>query len=255
MYIVAIHYTTNSQDSQVQALAQVLGKTAYEARPRLTIPAGGPAVVGVYAQQERARSVASALQREGFQVLLFSEEEADPARVHFEVRAFDLQSEHLVAESRQGQQLIVPYASVRFLLRAVSFSTGLGAQDVTTKKFSLGRAALTGGLIRSKKTTTSQQVQRIESDGLLGVYSSGRRALIFRENGLLYDSLGAAMKPSRSANFLYLVGEIKRLAAQAHYDDRCLRKAGQKQLLGPALEPETSFPICAHLLALALGQS
>ncbi len=252
MYILALHYTTSAEDAQVQALAQVLGKTAYEVRSRLTIPAGGPAVVGGYASLEQAQTVAGQLRDRGFTVLLLEEDEVDPSQTQFEVRGFSLEGQQLVVESRQGKQRAIQYGDIDLLLRGVRFSTGEETQTVTQKKFSLGRTVMSSGMIRNKKTKATIMTEVKESENFLHVYAGSQPAFVFSENALLYNSLGSAMKPSRAANFLYIVNEMRRLAAHATFDDRCLRKAGQKQLLGPSMEPESHFDIATHLLAKVL---
>lgn len=254
MFIVAIHYAQVGGQPEIQALANVLGKTAYEVRSRLTIPVGGPAVVGVFGDLETTRSVALKLKESGFQVLATSEEKVEEA-AEFEVRSFVLGETSFVVESRQGEQLQLAYTSIHSLLRGTEVFVDSETQTVTQKKFSVGRAMMTGGLIRNKKTKTSQTTTTHEREGFLRLYADGFPALVCKENALLYESLGDEMKPSRSANFTHLVGKLRAQATQATYDDRLIRRAGQKQLLGPSLEPETHLPVALYFLSKVLKRN
>lgn len=45
---------------------------------------------------------------------------------------------------------------------------------------------------------------------------------------------------------------VRRLAAQARYDDRLLQRAGQARMLGPALNPESHLDLACEILARTL---
>ncbi len=59
------------------------------------------------------------------------------------------------------------------------------------------------------------------------------------------------MQQSRALNLQLLLTELRRLAPQARYDDRLMRRAAQAQLLGPGLSPEEHLGIASGLLALS----
>ena len=70
-----------------------------------------------------------------------------------------------------------------------------------------------------------------------------------RERELQYQSLGAALQPSRMANFRYLVAEIERRAGRAVRDERLMRRSVQSQTLGPMLSPDEHLELAAKLIA------
>jgi hypothetical protein len=76
--------------------------------------------------------------------------------------------------------------------------------------------------------------------------------VIFNRAAMNYDGLGAAMKLTRALNFSHLTNELRRLAPQACYDDRLLKRAGLVRLLGPALSPETDLDLAFEILARSL---
>lgn len=63
MHIVAINQLQGNVEEMARNLAQVLGITAYECRPRVGIPGGGPAS---FAAKEQAISCADRLRSAGF---------------------------------------------------------------------------------------------------------------------------------------------------------------------------------------------
>lgn len=66
MHIVAINQLQEDTEEMARNLAQVLGITAYECRPRVGIPDGGPAIIASFAAKEQAISCADRLRSAGF---------------------------------------------------------------------------------------------------------------------------------------------------------------------------------------------
>ena len=122
------------------------------------------------------------------------------------------------------------------------------------RKFSIGRAVLSSGLVLTKATKSTRQVTTEDREGFFNLYSGNRLTLVFRESALIYDSLGSALKPSRVANFAYLLAELRQRQPNTVFDDRLLRRAEQAVLLGPLLPPEEHLEIATSLLAKILRQ-
>ena len=74
----------------------------------------------------------------------------------------------------------------------------------------------------------------------------------FRENALDYNSLGSALKLSRSDNFTYIVTELRRCCMGARYDECLMNRAAQAALLGHLLNPEEHLIVATALLAKVL---
>ncbi|MCJ7547037.1 MAG: hypothetical protein MUP30_09505 [Deltaproteobacteria bacterium] len=91
-----------------------------------------------------------------------------------------------------------------------------------------------------------------ERSKVLYIYAGSRLPVIFSQNGMIYDGLGAAMQLTRELNFTYLIRELRRLSPGAAYDDRLRNRAGLVRLLGPALDPETNLDLAVEILARAL---
>ena len=82
------------------------------------------------------------------------------------------------------------------------------------RKFSLGRAILTGGAIATKKIKREEAAEE-EREEVLHLFAGRRLPVVFAENSLHFDGMGKAMKPSREMNFLYLTTELLRLCPKA----------------------------------------
>ncbi len=97
-----------------------------------------------------------------------------------------------------------------------------------------------------------REVTNQDREGFFILYAGSNPPLEFRENGLLYESLGQLRKPSRAANFVFLVSELRSRCRAARYDERLLTRAGQAALLGSSLYPEKHLAVATALLAKVL---
>ena len=129
-------------------------------------------------------------------------------------------------------------------------------KTVTERKFSLGKTILSGGIPMSKKVKHQEKVATEERRKVLYLYTGRRQQpVVFSQDGMIYDGLGAAMQLSRELNYTYVISELRRLSPGAAYDDRLLKRVGQVRLLGPALDPETNLDLAAEILARNLRPS
>ena len=116
----------------------------------------------------------------------------------------------------------------------------------------LGRAVLSGGMMITKTTKTIRDITTETREQFINLYSGDAPTIVFRENALDYNSLGSALKLSRSDNFTYIVTELRRCCMAARYDERLMNRAAQAALLGPLLNPEEHLIVATALLAKAL---
>jgi len=254
MHVVAIDYRPGPGEALAGELAEVLGKSLYEARARLSDPAGGPAVAATYAEIDPARDRAARLRAGGFDTLLLSPEQVEVDSSRFLVRGFQLGERGLTVHSRQGQSTEIAYADVVLLLRGVRPILQAETKTVEERKFSPARAILSGGLIFTKTTRRTRQVTNEEREGFLHLYAAGKRPLALRENALDYQSLGPALRPSVAANFSHLLAELRRACPGALYDERLAGRAGRARVLGPSLNPERHLDIAISVLARVLRE-
>ena len=249
MHIVVIHGWKEATAELVQALAAALGITAFEVRQRLI--GGGPAVVARFADPHQAGTLAAKLRQCGVAAFVVDAAEVRGRGERFVVRRFELDAARLLVESIDGESAAIPYAEVELLLPAIGVTSQAETVTVTERKLSLGATIMTGGIPMMKKVERKEEVRAEEREKSLFLYAGSRPVVVFRQNGMTYDGLGAAMKQSRELNFGHLTAELRRLAPAAAYDERLLQRAGQVRVLG-ALDPDTSLDLAAGILARSL---
>lgn len=252
MFIIAIDSPGQASPAQAQALAAVLQKTAYEVRPHLTLPGGGPCVVSVLAEEADARALARALQDKGFSPQIVTPQEIERLEQAFAAREFALHPTQLQLRSRQGDELLIPFAQIRLLLRGMYSSSQTQTQVTKQKKFSMGRAVMTGGLMLSKTKEQTNRTTTQENDAFVALITQTGETVTLREHSLVYDGLGKERQPSRAANFTRLVALLRQSCPQALYDDRLLRKATQRQMLGASLDTAAHLDVALLLLSTHL---
>jgi hypothetical protein len=252
--VLAIYNLRGNETLLARQLATVLRKTVYEASSRVRAPGGGPSVIASFAAPRAAHETAAVLTACGFDTLLLDDGAIEADERRFLVRRFELGTDAMIVESR-GARLEVPYPHIDLLLRGVQITARRPAAATPaggTRKISLARAALTGGLILTKPVHPARRQAIEERQGFLHLYGRGLPPLVWREGELLYRSLGGVLHPSREANFAQVVSELRRRCPHAAYDERLASRSGQAQLLGPALSPAQHLDVAISVLAGAL---
>jgi hypothetical protein len=256
--VLAIYNLKGNEALLARQLAAVLHKTVYEANSRVRAPGGGPSVIGSFASAGPAHDTANLLRDRGFDTLLLDEPELEADARRFVVRDYRFGPDAMQLEARDGR-LEVGYAAVELLLRGVVISRrdpAVAPAGRTVRKFSLTRAALSGGLILTKAVPAPRLPAVEEREGFLHLYARGLPPVAWRESELRYhSSQGVALLPSRHANFTQLVAELRRRCPRAAFDERLASRAGQAQLLGPSLSPDRHLDVAISVLAGALRRS
>jgi len=252
MHIVAIYNLPENKEELAETLAAALRATKYEALSRLKAPGKGPLVVGVSAAIMPAEELMARLRGNGFEAAILKEDEIENEAHRLVVRKFRLGGDALIVESRTEESVAVDYSSIDLIIRGTSIAQTTVTETVKEKKFDPGMALLTSGLKMTKTIKKSTESTAQTREGFFFLYAGDQQTLVFREGGLAYDSLGTAMQHTRQANFSYLLEELRRRSPEAIYDDRLLGRAGQIQLLGPLLSPESHLDIATSLLGKLL---
>jgi hypothetical protein len=251
VHVVVIHGWKGETTELAQAISGSLGITAFEARQRIS--GGGPIVVASFADAEQAFVLVKKLNHSGIATLVVNTTEACSRAAYVIVRRFELNESSLRVETRNRRRAEIPYREIVVLLLATSIIEYSETKTVAERKFSLGKTILGGGIPMSKKVEHQKKVATEERRRVLYLYASSRQQpIIFSQDAMTYDGLGAAMQISRDLNFTYLVSELRRRSPLAAYDDRLMKRVGQVQLLGPALEPTTNLDLAAEILARSL---
>jgi hypothetical protein len=113
----------------------------------------------------------------------------------------------------------------------------------------LGRSLASGGLINTRTVESKRTAKQLDAEEIVFVFGDDDSPAMLRETELVYQSLGAAMQPSRAANFAYLATTLRERCAAATWDERLRRRAAQAQILGHALSPDDDFDLAVALVA------
>jgi hypothetical protein len=252
MHIVAIYDLKDDKETLAGSLASALGVTNYEALSRLRSPGDGPFTVSISAEKEKALLLAERLQSAGFKAVVLTDKDIEDEDCAWLVVRFVLNDQDLIVEAGNDKKISIQFKDIDLILRGTGIAGSDSTETVKNRSLNLGRAVLSGGLILSKTTKTVRDVTVEERESFVNLYCGENPILVFRENSLAYDSLGAALKMSRKENFAYLVSEFLRLCPCAEYDERLLTRPAQVALLGPVLSPEKNLHAATALLAKVL---
>lgn len=251
MYLVAVSGMSPSVDENARLLATALGKTAYETRSRASVPHGGPTIVATFGALAPAEAVATTLRAAGLRVLMDTPEGLAGRWQSTVGRSVAFVGDEVIVEDRLANAHRIPAGRVDLILAGVGLWEQSHEETQTARKFSAGRAIVSGGLMLTKKQTTTTVSTTKGGDRYLGVYV-GPRCYLLTETELQYTGLGDLMQASRAANFITVNREIRARNPAAIYDDRLQTRPGQLQLLGPSFSPEAYGELAAAVLANTL---
>lgn len=249
MHVVVLDRLADAPATLAQTLAEILGKTAYECRPLVSAPGGGPVIAACHAHEAEALAVAQQARAAGIDATVVADSLAAAVRT-FIGRSFELGDTAIRIQSRDGQQVVLPFGEIEVVVRGSVTTRSSQTETTTTRKLDVGRAVLTGGLMMTRKHKTSHTTTTTDSHGFMIVFSRGATPpVVLDEQELQYQSLGADMQPSRMANFLHLAGQVRKRSPGATWDERLLRRVTQQQMLGTTLSADEHLDLAIALIA------
>lgn len=242
MFAVGIAKLATSLDEEAPLLARDLGSTPYETR--LVLAAGLPAIVLVAADKSRALEVLGSIRGRGHEGLAFDTSAVVASGAMFSPRRFHFEADAMIADAPEVQRLA--YGQVAALLRASHQIRIERTTQHKEKKFSAGRALLTGGLVMTKTRETTETTRTEHRQQVLYIFrKGGAPPWLLREEGTRYDGLGDKMAATEHANFLVTVELLRGLAPAAAYDDRLVTRKVPERIA-------QAEDLIAHLLAMWL---
>ncbi|OHB25139.1 MAG: hypothetical protein A2X84_09050 [Desulfuromonadaceae bacterium GWC2_58_13] len=251
MHLVVAFGWQKEEVAVAQTIADALGTVAFEARQK--IAGGGPAVLACFADPRQAEALSGRLTGDGVPALVVDPLAVRKRKPPFLVRRFGLGEQALRVESVTGELGDIDYATIDLLLVAICSAGQIQTTaTVTKRKFSLGKTLLAGGMPMTRKVTLEQPQTSEVRDETLWLYARGRTPVIFNRAAMNYDGFGDAMQLTRDLNFAHLKNTLRRLAPQAGYDDRLLKRATLVRVLGPTLSPEGDLDLAFEILARSL---
>ena len=252
MQIVTIDDIQGDIAHLAQELATILGNTPYEARSRVSLPGGGPAIVASFANDGPATTCVNALHGAGFKTICVDSTALENDQNRFIVQRLIFSSESLQFWNQGGELLKVNYADILLLLRGAGIIHSVESETTTKKKFAVGRALATGGLVMRKKVTSTTTNVNSERQPFCHIYVPDLPAIVLRQDIIDYTALGSECKLSREANFSWICNELRRLCRTARWDERLQTRPGLAQLLGPVFNPETDLDLAITVVVKSI---
>lgn len=261
MDIIAIVSLGRSVEAEAPALALDLGITAYEAA--IMLRAALPIVV--HRSEDRARTfdLLAKLRARGHDAVACDAEQIASSDDMFRPKTFRIEASELVAQgdaASKREERRLAFADIFALLRA----THLVQREETTttheKTMSIGRAAMTGGLMTSKTIERDKKQVTSERDPVLYVFRSDGAPWLLNAHTMLYEGLGRNMRVSKAENFEVLLRTLRELAPHAQFDARLLQVRPAAQLVSAGVKHMTTssagaLDVLAHVVAMALNRT
>lgn len=247
MVVVALQYPRDDPE----ALAEALGVSVWEAQQRLH--GDGPRVVARVGERDEADRLAVALAAHGFAPLVLDVGPDTPEALWVVPRTFQLRDEALHVTTRDGSPFAIRWDRIGLLLRGTRIVSTTTTTERRGRRFDPVRAMMTAGLMMTRTTTTTATRADEERVGFLHVVAGGVSDVVVYEDELLYDGLGPQLEPTRARNFAAFVALVRSAVPHALYDEQLLTRAGQAEVLGGVLDPETYLDVATLVLIAALA--
>lgn len=265
MYVVAVTRWATPVEQEATALAPLFGMAPYDLKLRLGGPL--PVVVAREGDAQRARQLLAALRDRGHGSVACDLASVPSSAEMTCPRSYAFEPDAFVALDPAWDRRLMPFRDMVGLIHAKA-ATIQQTSDVTKKrKFSLGRAALTGGLaMRKTETTERRSVSEEREQVLYLVRKDGREPMLLREGRLRHQGLGERVARTAAENFTVLLQMLRESAPQALFDDRLarrLRKTDTMAVSGTSAHQVTEISnasetdLAMHLIVVAhlTGQS
>jgi len=253
-FVVAITRWARPLEEELPALSQLLGGVAYDVRQKLAGPV--PVIAASTDDPHAAGALLESIRGRGHgavacdrQLVPTSSDMAQPADFHFTAEAF-------VGVVPGLGEVTLAYGEILALLWARHKATESETSTSRSRKFSAGRAILSGGLLVSKVTTTIKTSTVQEDQHVLYVYrrqsaEGGLANVLLTETGLRYAGLGEAKGLSRLESFRTTVEQLRQRAPEAIFDARLLTDPPRPSLLANSSTNVESTDLSAYLQLIA----
>lgn len=244
--------------AEAATLAPLVGMGAYELR--VMLGGGAPLVVASTPDAQLARDLVVTLRSRGHGAIACDGDAVTRGEDMFSPRGFAFEADALTSEGPTGEPARFAWSDVLALVVATHVRSETTTVETSKKSLSLGRAAMTGGLLLSKTTHKTEHRANEEREPVLYMlHRQGQGHWLLTESRLRYGGLGPRRGPAAHDNFRALLDMLRRQVPGALYDDRLLtqkRAAGSLQMLGAAKARTLArsnageTDLAAHLLAV-----
>jgi hypothetical protein len=219
MQIVAVVSLARSVEEEAAALAVDLGLTPYETAVMLRAPM--PVIVFRSDDHARITAVATKLRGRGHSAVACDLDDVIASDDMFRPKSFRFEGSDLIGIAN-GEERRMSASDILVLVRA---NHRTRTEDLVTnreRKLSFGRAAITGGLVMTKVSESTEKRVTDEREPVLYLFPLAGPPWLLLSSHMRYDGLGTAMRRSRIENFEVLLGVLRSLAPSAPFDSRLL---------------------------------
>lgn len=208
-------------DQELPALAPALGLGLYDARLKLVAPL--PALVGTSLAPERVEQLFALLRSRGHGAIsLLGSSLLSPDQM-LHARSVGVRDDSLFGGSIQGQPYTLPLHDIIATLRAHEQSDETQTVTTQTKQLAMGRAILTGGLLRNKSVSKVETHDSTERQQVAYVFrAADPQPLVLKEQRLNYEGLGDLRGITVRDSFNNLIAHLRQQLPAALHDDRLL---------------------------------
>jgi hypothetical protein len=254
--IVALTALRSSVEEEAPRLAADLGTTPYDTGLLLRSPP--PVLLLRTDDRARALTLLTRLRERGHEAVACDAAAVVAADDMFHGRAPRFEVDALEVTAGSGEAERVAWVDVVALVRAMHRTRTEHVEKSSERKFSLGRAAMSGGVLLTKSVTQTTKHASEEREQVLYVFRRGGSPLFFTQSRTRYEGLGADLRPSQIENFSTLIRLLRERAPNAVYDERLLApRPGLDRVRVGAVSGSVSasssdgIDLLAHLIALA----
>jgi hypothetical protein len=248
VFVVAVASLARPAEEEAPALARDVGVTVYEAG--LALRAASPAIVLRTEDRARALAVLAALRDRGHEAVALDAAQIVPSDAMHAVRAFRFEREALVASGSEGGEDRAAYAELFAIVRATHASKSQIIEKSKERKLSLGRAAMSGGMLLTKSVEKVTTRTTEERELVAYLFRNDGAPWIVRASRTRYDGLGAELRHSAIENFQVFLKKLRDAAPAAAYDERLLTGARA----GVDASSTAAVDLLAHLVAVAISR-
>lgn len=247
-----------ADDADIQLIARHLGQVPYEVR--LKVATSPPVALGPFRDLAQVQELVAELRDRGHGAVACDAEKVVSSETAKVARSFEFGADSLVVALRDGTEGALPYDELMVLVRAVCHRSEEITEETQTKRFSMMRTAMTGGLVRRAQRTSKTQSTTIETEQILYAYRQrGDGTVLFREQSLNFLGLGDRIGLTAVESFDRFVRALAERASAARLDERLVSEKRRGSTLTAAsfgghsrvaTSNQGETDLAAHLVAI-----
>lgn len=245
-YVVALTRWGRPLEEELEWITGLLGGPPHELRRRLGGPI--PVVLGTTTDTGAAASLRLSMRERGHGAVVCDLSRVASSRAMVCPRDFELTERAFVALAPAGPTELA-YAEIGGIVWAKRAVTTVERTVTTKTVFSSGAALLTGGLVTSRRKTTTNVAESTDVESIVYLFrSSGERHVLLAEGTLRYGGLGATRAPTMAQNFRLVVDALRTRAPSAVFDARLATSPARPVGSASTVDPTD---LAAHLVLIA----